>query len=48
MVTMIAVGVQANGGGVEAIVKNNLAHGFTAVTNIVFAYGKFCQISPEL
>lgn len=47
MITMIAVGVQGNGGNVEAIVKNDLAHGFTAVTNIVFAYGKYCQNSLE-
>ena len=40
MITMIAVGVQDNGGPVEATVKTNLFHGFTAVTNIVFAFGK--------
>lgn len=45
MITIIAVGVQDNGGGVEVIAKNDLVHGFTAVTNIVFAYSKYCQSS---
>lgn len=43
MITMVAVGVQDNGGVVEATVKTNLFHGFTAVTNIVFA---FCKLFP--
>lgn len=47
MITMIAVGVQDNGRGVEAIAKNDFAHGFTAVTNIVFAFGKYRQSSIE-
>ena len=47
MITMIAVGVQDNGRGVEAIAKNDLAHGFTAVTNIVFAFGKYRRSSLE-
>ncbi|BCR90719.1 neutral amino acid permease [Aspergillus chevalieri] len=38
MITMIAVGVQDDGAAVEATVKTNLFHGFTAVTNIVFAF----------
>lgn len=40
MITMIAVGVQDDGAAVEATVKTNLFHGFTAVTNIVFAFCK--------
>lgn len=40
MITMIAVGVQDNGAAVEATVETNLFHGFTAVTNIVFAFCK--------
>lgn len=41
MITMIAVGVQDDGAAVEATVKTSLFHGFTAVTNIVFAFCKF-------
>lgn len=45
MITMVAVGVQDNGGAVEATVETNLFHGFTAVTNIVFAFCKPCPIA---
>jgi hypothetical protein len=39
MITMIGVGVQSRGGILAAAtVETNLVHGFTAVTNIVFAY----------
>lgn len=39
MVTMVAMGIQQPGDVVKATVDTNLFHGFTAVTNIVFAYG---------
>lgn len=42
MITMIAMGIQKPGDIVQATVKTDLYHGFTAVTNIVFA---FCQYS---
>ncbi|KAJ5166302.1 uncharacterized protein N7482_005083 [Penicillium canariense] len=39
MITMIGVGVQANGvSKIKATVDTDLFHAFTAVTNIVFAY----------
>lgn len=41
MITMIAVGVQNDGAAVQATVETNLVEGFTAVTNIVFAFGIF-------
>lgn len=42
---MIAVGVQSDGAAVDATVETNLFHGFTAVTNIVFAYGIISHLS---
>lgn len=45
MITMISVGVEAPGHHVDATVTTNLYHGFTAVTNIVFAYGKYSILS---
>lgn len=45
MITMIAVGVQSDGAAVDATVETNLFHGFTAVTNIVFAYGIISHLS---
>ncbi|OJD26356.1 hypothetical protein ACJ73_02271 [Blastomyces percursus] len=38
MITMIAVGVQKPGDGVDAFVKTDIYHGFLAVSNIIFAY----------
>ncbi|XHG02506.1 hypothetical protein AWENTII_005856 [Aspergillus wentii] len=37
-ITMIAVGVQNNGAPMQVTVETDLIHGFTAVTNIVFAF----------
>lgn len=37
---MVGVGVLHPGDRVEAVVDTNLYHGFTAVTNIVFAFCK--------
>ena len=37
---MIGVGILAPGGGsMQVTVKTDLVHGFTSVTNIVFAFG---------
>lgn len=41
---MIAVGVSDSGHGVVATVPTNLYHGFTAVTNIVFAFCEWLMI----
>lgn len=42
MITMIAIAIQRPGDGkVDATTKINAATGFLAVTNIVFAYGRF-------
>jgi hypothetical protein len=41
---MIGVGVTKPGTKVEAVVDTNLYHGFTAVTNIVFAFCEYSQI----
>lgn len=50
MITMIAIAIQHPGDGkVDATTKIDAATGFLAVTNIVFAYGRFlchCEIRP--
>lgn len=41
LITMIAIAIQRPGNGhVDATTKTDVATGFLAVTNIVFAYGK--------
>lgn len=51
MITMIGVGVERPGKGIYSVTqKTDFVNGFTAVTNIVFAYCKisrfqFCQSS---
>jgi hypothetical protein len=45
MICMVGVGVSKPGANnIAAVVDTDLYHGFTAVTNIVFA---FCTISPS-
>lgn len=40
LITMIAIGIQRPGKGqIDATTKTDVATGFLAVTNIVFAYG---------
>ena len=41
LITMISIGVQHPGDRIDITVKTDLYHGFIAVTNIVFAYGKW-------
>lgn len=42
LITMIAIAIQRPGNGqVDATTKIDVATGFLAVTNIVFAYGGF-------
>ncbi len=41
IITMVSIGVQHPGKRVDITVKTDLFHGFIAVTNIVFAYGKW-------
>lgn len=42
MITMIAIAIQHPGDGkVDVTTKISVATGFLAVTNIVFAYGRF-------
>ncbi|KKK19958.1 hypothetical protein P175DRAFT_09771 [Aspergillus ochraceoroseus IBT 24754] len=51
LVCMIGVGVSKPGGAVEAVVKTDLYHGFSAVTNIVFAFSghaAFFGLAAEL
>ncbi|KAL3479013.1 transmembrane amino acid transporter protein-domain-containing protein [Aspergillus californicus] len=51
MICMIGVGVAKPGGKIEAVVDTNLYHGFTAVTNIVFAFcghAAFFGLAAEL
>ncbi|KAJ5682504.1 Amino acid transporter transmembrane [Penicillium macrosclerotiorum] len=51
LITMIALGIEKPGSGVVAIANTNLYHGFTAVTNIVFAFcshGAFFGLMAEL
>lgn len=45
MICIIAMGIQKPGDVVQATVDTNLYKGFTAVTNIVFAFGEF--LSPS-
>lgn len=46
LITMIAIAIQRPGNGhVDATTKTDVATGFLAVTNIVFAYGKPCPFS---
>ena len=47
IVTMIAVGIQHPGDTIKATVETDLYHGFTAVTNIVFAFCKLPTLSIE-
>ena len=47
MVTMIAMGIKEPGDVVQATVETSLLKGFTAVTNIVFAFGMYTsRFSP--
>ncbi|KAL4802964.1 transmembrane amino acid transporter protein-domain-containing protein [Aspergillus unguis] len=51
MITMIGVGITKPGSKVEAVVDTDLYHGFTAVTNIVFAFcghAAFFGLAAEL
>lgn len=51
LITMIAVGIENPGTGVVAVANTNLYHGFSAVTNIVFAFcshGAFFGLMAEL
>ncbi|KAL2854227.1 transmembrane amino acid transporter protein-domain-containing protein [Aspergillus pseudoustus] len=51
IICMIGVGVTKPGSKVEAVVDTNLYHGFTAVTNIVFAFcghAAFFGLAAEL
>ncbi|KAL4883746.1 transmembrane amino acid transporter protein-domain-containing protein [Aspergillus karnatakaensis] len=51
IICMIGVGINKPGETVEAVVDTNLYHGFTAVTNIVFAFcghAAFFGIAAEL
>ncbi|KAJ5591861.1 Amino acid transporter transmembrane [Penicillium hispanicum] len=51
LITMIAVGIEKPGNGVVAVANTNLYHGFSAVTNIVFAFsshGAFFGLVAEL
>ncbi|KAL4888173.1 transmembrane amino acid transporter protein-domain-containing protein [Aspergillus ambiguus] len=51
LITMIGVGVSHPGEKVEAVVDTDLYHGFTAVTNIVFAFcghAAFFGLAAEL
>ncbi len=41
IITMVSIGIHHPGNRVDITVKNDLFHGFIAVTNIVFAYGKW-------
>ena len=45
---MIAVGIQHPGDTIKATVETDLYHGFTAVTNIVFAFCKPPTLYPSL
>lgn len=51
LITMIALGIEKPGSGLVAVANTNLYHGFTAVTNIVFAFcshGAFFGLMAEL
>lgn len=51
LITMIALGIEQPGAGLVAVANTNLYHGFTAVTNIVFAFcshGAFFGLMAEL
>ncbi|KAJ6172157.1 Amino acid transporter transmembrane [Penicillium chermesinum] len=51
LITMIALGIESPGSGVVAVAHTNLYHGFSAVTNIVFAFcshGAFFGLMAEL
>ncbi|KAJ5719860.1 Amino acid transporter transmembrane [Penicillium malachiteum] len=51
IITMIALGIERPGAGLTAITQTNLYNGFTAVTNIVFAFcshGAFFGLMAEL
>jgi hypothetical protein len=42
---MIALGIQRPGDVVKATVDTSFYHGFTSVTNIVFAFGECCWLA---
>jgi hypothetical protein len=44
IICMVGVGINKPGKTVEAVADTNLYHGFTAVTNIVFAFCEFYSI----
>lgn len=41
MITMVAIGIEHPGKTVKATIQTDFYQGFLAVTDIIFAYGRF-------